>query len=136
MDASVAFANLNWLAIIVAALSAFPLGALWYGPLFQKPWMALTGITKDSTRQVNMAKLYGSAFVLNLIIAVSLAMFIGGGNWQMGLFAGFMSGFTFVAMAFGVTYLFESRPFRLWAINAGYQTVVFTVMGVILGAWH
>ncbi len=30
--------------------------------------------------------------------------------------------------------LFESRPFKLWPINAGYQTLVFTVMGVILGA--
>jgi hypothetical protein len=27
-------------------------------------------------------------------------------------------------------------PFRLWAINAGFQAVVFTVMGAILGAWH
>jgi hypothetical protein len=76
------------------------------------------------------------SFVLNLVIAISLAMFIGGGNWQFGLFAGFMSGFTFVGMAFGIVYLFESRPLKLWLINAGYQTVVFTVMGVILGAWH
>jgi hypothetical protein len=30
----------------------------------------------------------------------------------------------------------KPRPFKLWLINAGYQTVVFTVMGVILGAWH
>ena len=32
--------------------------------------------------------------------------------------------------------IFESRPLKLWCINAGYQTVVFTVMGTILGAWH
>ena len=25
---------------------------------------------------------------------------------------------------------------KLWAINAGYQTLAFTLMGVILGAWH
>jgi hypothetical protein len=136
MDASVAFAHLNWLAVIAAALSAFPIGFLWYGPLFGKPWMTLTGITKEKASQANMGMIYGSALVLNLIIATSLAMFIGGGDWTFGLFAGFMSGFTFVAMAFGVVYLFESRPFRLWAINAGYQTITFTVMGVILGAWH
>ena len=136
MDASQAMANLNWLAILVAALVAFPIGYLWYGPLFGKPWMGLTGITEDKARQANMGLTYGSALVLNLIIATSLAMFIGGGDWTFGFFAGFMSGFTFVAMAFGVTYLFESRPFKLWAINAGYQTLTFTVMGVILGAWH
>jgi hypothetical protein len=47
-----------------------------------------------------------------------------------------MAGFTFVAMAYGVTYVFESRPFKLWLINAGYNVVVFTIMGVVLGAWH
>ena len=131
-----ALSNVNWLAIIVAALAPFAIGSLWYGPLFAKPWMALTGIARGAPGQNSMAVAYGGALVLNLIIATSLAMFIGGGDWMFGLFAGFMAGFTFVAMAFGITYLFESRPFKLWLINAGYQTVVFTIMGAILGAWH
>jgi hypothetical protein len=136
MDATSPMASLNWLAILVAAIVPFAIGFLWYGPLFAKAWMRLTGISEEKARQANMAKIYGTTFVLNLVIAFSLAMFIGANDWKFGLFAGFMSGFTFVAMAFGVTYLFEQRPFRLWAINAGYQTVTFTVMGAILGAWH
>jgi hypothetical protein len=64
-------------------------------------------------------------------------MFIGPeANLLDGLFAGFMAGFTFVAAAFGISYLFEFRPIKLWLINAGYQVVVFSVMGAILGAWH
>jgi hypothetical protein len=64
-------------------------------------------------------------------------MFIGStGSLQDGLFAGFMAGFTYVATAFGIAYLFEFRSLKLWAINAGYQVVVFSVMGAILGAWH
>ena len=130
------FAQINWLAVIVAALAPFVIGSLWYGPLFVKPWRALSGVQKDTPGQNSMALTFGTAAVLNLIISTSLAMFIGGGDWSFGLFAGFMSGFAFVAMAFGVTYLFESRPFKLWLINAGYQTVVFAVMGTILAAWH
>jgi hypothetical protein len=60
-------------------------------------------------------------------------------NWVAAVvaaIAGFMAGFTYVAAAFGITYLFEFRPFKLRPINAGYQVVVFSVMGVILGAWH
>jgi hypothetical protein len=34
-----------------------------------------------------------------------------------------------------VIYLFEQRPLRLFFINAGYQIVNFTVMGLILGVW-
>jgi hypothetical protein len=64
-------------------------------------------------------------------------MFIGASSSLAdGLFAGFMAGFTYVAAALGITYLFEMRSFTLWAINAGYQVVVFSIMGAILGAWH
>ena len=129
-------AHVNWLAVIVAALAPFAIGSLWYGPLFAKQWMALTGLSRGTPGQNSMALTFSTSAVLNLIIATSLAMFIGSGDWTLGLFAGFLAGFTFVAMAFGITYLFESRPFKLWLINAGYQTVVFTGMGVILGAWH
>ena len=84
-----------------------------------------------------MALTMGVTAVLNLVIATSLALFIGdAGSWQFGLQAGLAAGLTFVAMALGVIYLFESRPFKLWLVNAGYQIVVFTVMGTIIGAWR
>jgi hypothetical protein len=137
MDVSQAVAHIHWLAVAVAAIVAFPLGALWYGPLFRSSWMALTGVTKERAQQANRARIYGTTLLLNLVIATSLAMFIGAtASLQDGLFAGFMAGFTYVATAFGITYLFEFRPLKLWAINAGYQVLVFSVMGAILGAWH
>ena len=137
MDSSPALAHVHWLAVAVAAIAGFPLGALWYGPLFGSSWMALTGITKERAQQANMVKIYGTTLLLNLIIATSLAMFIGPtANLHFGLFAGFMAGLTYVAAAFGITYLFEFRPLKLWAINAGYQVIVFSIMGAILGAWH
>jgi hypothetical protein len=130
------FANVNWLAVIVAALVPFLIGSVWYGPLFAKPWSELTGIRRGTPGQNSMGLTMGMSLVLNLVIATSLAMFIGRTEWSFGLLAGFAAGFTFVAMAFGITYLFESRPLKLWLINAGYQTVVFTIMGAIIGAWH
>jgi len=140
--ASIAFPTFGapaWVlkVLIATAVAGFPLGALWYGPLFGGAWMAATGITKERAQQANKARIYGTALLLNLIISTSLAMFIGpGANLQDGMFAGFMAGFTYVAAAFGITYLFEFRSVTLWAINAGYQVIVFTVMGAILGAWH
>ncbi|MGA2186986.1 MAG: DUF1761 domain-containing protein [Steroidobacteraceae bacterium] len=137
MDASQVLSHIHWLAVAVAAVVGFPIGALWYGPLFGKAWMGATGITKERARRANMAKIYLVTLALNLLIATSLAMFIGAdATLQDGLFAGFMAGFTYVAAAFGITYLFEFRPFALWAVNAGYQVIVFSVMGAILGAWH
>jgi len=44
-------------------------------------------------------------------------------------------GVCWVAPALGVVYLFEQRSFAHWAVNAGYQVVAFTLMGVVLGLW-
>jgi hypothetical protein len=137
MDFSQAVAHLNWLAILVCPLAGLVLGAIWYGPLFSKAFLRLTGITEAQARAQNKAKTFGGFFVLNLIAAASLAMFIGPtGTWQFGLIAGLLTGLTFISVALGVTYLFESRPFSLFAINAGYQTLLFAAMGAILGAWR
>jgi hypothetical protein len=136
LDTSAMPAHLNWIAVLIAALAGFAVGGIWYGPLFGKAWMRESGVTKDNARAVNMPILYGTVLLLNVITASSLAMFIGPtGTWRFGLFAGFMTGATFIATALGVIYLFESRSLRLWLINAGYQTVIFSLMGVILGAW-
>lgn len=128
--------HVNWLAVLAAALTGFLIGGLWYGPLFGKPWMVEVGMTVERARAMNKGLVYGTVFALNVVAAISLAMFIGNGDLQFGVFAGFMTGLTFVAVAIGVTYLFEQRSLKLWLINAGYQVVFFTVMGAILGAWH
>ena len=41
-----------------------------------------------------------------------------------------------VATASGLTYLFEQRSLRLFLINAGYNVVLFAIVGTIIGAWH
>jgi hypothetical protein len=67
-------------------------------------------------------------------MAFNLSMFIGKEGTHFGLLAGLATGFGWVSLAFGVNYLFEGRSFKHWIINAGYNTVVFGVMGLIIGA--
>jgi Protein of unknown function (DUF1761) len=128
--------ELNWLTLLVAAASGFVIGGLWYGPLFQKPWMQLTGFTKEKGAQANMPLLYGGAYALNLVAAIGIALLIGDHTgWATGLHTGAFAGVFFVTTALGVIYLFEQRQFKLWCINAGYQIVNFAAMGTIIGAW-
>lgn len=129
-------AHINWLAVVVAPLMGFLLGGLWYGPLFGRAWAGACGVTEQPGGK-DRARIFGGTFALNLIASASLAMFIGpSATWQFGLMAGALTGATFISMALGVTYLFEGRQLKLWAINAGYQTLMFAAMGAILGAWH
>jgi hypothetical protein len=64
-------------------------------------------------------------------------MFIGvDAGFGFGLFAGAAAGIGWVAMGIGVIYLYEGKSFRLWLINAGYQALMLTIMGGIIGAWQ
>jgi hypothetical protein len=130
------FALVNWLAVIVAAASGFVIGSLWYGPVFGKVWMRLTGMTKEKGAQASMAVTFGGAYVLNLIAALGIAtVSVDHAGVMFALHVGLLGAFFFVAPALGVIYLFEQQPFRLWLVNAGYQVVNFTAMGAIIGAW-
>ena len=130
-------AELNWLAILVAAVAAFILGGLWYSPkLFGNAWMQDVGLTEESAAESNMALIFGGAFVLILIAAVFLGTAIGSSDWRGGLHTGLVGGIAWGATAYGVTYLFERRPLRLFLVNAGYNIVLFALMGGIIGAWN
>ena len=129
--------QLNYLAIVVAALSTFLIGGLWYSPaVFGKAWMKENGFTEESLKGGNMATIVGVAFILGVISAVNLAMFMGPENDPaMGAMWGFLAGAGWVATFVGTHYLFERRSFKLFLINAGYSIVALTIMGIILAAW-
>lgn len=126
------------LAVLVAAVSAFALGGLWYSPaLFGTAWMRINGLSREQLAARSPAKVFGLSLLLCWIAALNLALFLGPeATLGFGTAAGFAAGAGWVATSFGVSYLFEARPLRLFWINAGYHTLELTLMGAILGAWH
>jgi hypothetical protein len=137
MDLTSAISGMNYLAVLVAAVAVYILRTLWYSPAFLgKLWMAASGLTEEKTKEGNPGLIFGASFVLELVAAFVLAMFIGTeATFSLGLQTGFLAGLFWVGTALGVVYLFERRSLRLWLLNAGYMTLAFTVMGGILGAW-
>jgi hypothetical protein len=132
------FHGLNLWAILVAALSAFALGGLWYSPvLFGAAWKKANGFGTADTPAAG-AKIFIISFVLSLVMAVNLAMFLNDPktNLAWGATAGFLAGFGWVAMGLGIVSLFEKRSWSYVLINGGYLTVALVVMGAILGAWR
>lgn len=128
--------TINWLAVIAATLVGFVLGFIWYGPLFGKAWMAETGMTEEKAKEGNMGMIFGLSTIFQFIMAYCLAMFFGNEvDMAMGAFYGFLTGFGWVFMAIAVNNLYEQKSFKLTLLNGGFWTVVFTLMGLILGAW-
>lgn len=126
--------DVSWLAIIVAGVSAFIVGGIWYGPLFGKIWQKYAKL-KDSELANGQAKVFGLAFVLTMIMSITLGFFIGDEDVAFGFSAGLAAGVGWVATAFGVNYLFERKPLNFYLINAGYNIVTFALMGAIIGAF-
>ena len=136
------FSGINLGELIVAALSTFVIGFLWYGkPLFGKQWRALAGIKEEQVPTRRMIMTFSLSFVLNFFVALFLSLFteIAMMLGSSGLYAGLMGILLclgFVATTFGVNYLFSQKPFKLYLIDVGYMIVCFFVMGLIIGAWY
>ncbi|HSR51646.1 MAG TPA: DUF1761 domain-containing protein [Acidobacteriota bacterium] len=131
--------EINYWAVLAAALSMFVLGGLWYSPiLFGRAWMKANNLSEQDLEGGNPAKIYGVAFVFSLLMSANLAAFLSDPATDMawGATAGFLAGFGWVALGVGVISLFERRPWSYLLVNGGYMTIAFTVMGLILGAWR
>jgi len=130
--------TINWLAVLVAALSNFLIGGLWYSPLiFAKQWMKENGFTDEQLKQGFMVPMLFT-FLFSFIMAFNLAMFLNDSatTTHWGALAGFLAGFGWAALAFCVIALFERKSIRYMLIHVGYITISFVVMGTILGAWR
>lgn len=129
--------EVNWLAVVAAAASAFLLGGLWYSKaMFLKAWQRGSGLSDDQMQKGHPGKIFGGAFVLSLVSAATFAMFLGKLPVGEATAYGFCAGLCWVAASFGINYLFERKNFTLFLVNGGYHTVQFTLYGLILGLWH
>jgi hypothetical protein len=126
--------DINWLAVILAAIAAFLVGAVWYSPLlFAKAWQREVGLSDAALATGNMARTMGGAFALTFVSTLVFHMFLGPSpaiGFAMG--AGLAAGLCWVAFAKGVDYLFERRSLKLFLINGGHHAVAYTVMGLVL----
>lgn len=140
--------SINWLAVIVAGISAFVLGGIWYSPaLFGNAWMKENNFSIEQLKQGNKMKIFGISFILSLVMAANLAMFLadppstcpeGCGiktDMTWGMIAGFLAGL-WVLCAVAIHGLFEHKSWKLICINGFYSVVSLVLMGAIIGLWR
>ena len=136
-------ANVNILAVLVAALLTFVLGAFWYSPvLFAKQWMAAQGYTPE---QLNVMKHRGATrayvvsagcYVVMAYVVALLASYTNSTTLAQGLWLGFLSWLGFAATIGLTGNMFSEKPIAAWVIDAGYQLAYLVIMGVLLSVWR
>ncbi len=133
--------TINWLAVLVAGLSAFVVGGIWYSPgLFGKAWMKDSSLSEEDIKLGNKGKIFGFTALFSLVMAANLAMFLVDTpqmktDVSWGATAGFLAGiWAFCAIA--IHSLFELKSWRYIFINGGYSVVALVLMGAIIGLWR
>ncbi len=156
----------NPIALLLAAVSALVVGFVWYNPkVFGTIWMNEAGLTEESMKGANMAKIFVLAFIFAFLLAMTMMQMsihqtgalslIGGdaskalpsytafmadyGNhfrtYKHGALHGVLAG-VFVALPIlGTNALFERKSAKYILINAGYWIVTLGVMGAIICGW-
>lgn len=137
MEVSHSFSDLNYWAVLVAAVSGFVIGGLWYAPfLFGKRWMADNGFKEEDLKE-GTAKVMGGALIMSVVSAIFLGLITQGHPGLMsGIHVGLFISVGLISTSMAVNYLFERKPMSLFLINAGNQIVTYVVMGAILGGWQ
>jgi hypothetical protein len=142
--------DINYWAVIVAAIASIVIGSLWYGKLFMKPWMEMMGFTPESMERMSMTskKAYIIQIVASLVMALVLAKLIDikvvyalinstdFSALKVGLSTGFLVWLGFVVPTSLSIVLWEGKPWKLWFINSSNYLVTLLVMGAILSVWQ
>ena len=128
------FAGLNYLAVILAAITGFAFSGLWYGALFQSRWREIVGVEAFRPKPSVMI----TTFVAQGFLAWMLAGLIGHLGGEVTIRSAMISA-AFVWVGFVITTMivnhrFAGLPWSRTAIDGGYWLCVLLVMGLIIGA--
>ncbi len=133
------FSQINWLAVLVAAVAYFLLGAIWYSFLFRDAWIKASGVNvNDPNAKKGVAGIMIASFITIVVTSIGLAFFItriASWGWMSGLKVGLIAGICFCATAICNSYLYEKRPLALHLINSFYNIVGCIIAGIIIAVW-
>ena len=129
--------DINYVAVVVAALVPMFLGALWYSTaLFARPWMRAVDRTQEELKGGQLG--YVISAIGALLMSYALARIVRWAEvdelWN-GALVGLLVWVGFVGPVLAVTTYFGGRPGKLWLINGGYQLVALVLVGAIHGVW-
>ena len=131
--------TINYLAVFVSAVASLVIGALWYGPMFGKPWMRPLGISRESMqgweKKMVAKRGYAISFISSLVMAYTLALFANlfrvtdiTGAWQLS----FWIWLGFIATTQLGPVLWLGKSLKLYLIDTFYHLVNIFVVSVIL----
>jgi hypothetical protein len=137
------FSEINWLAVVVAAVVAFLVGGVWYQALFGKLWLKLHGYTPEQELAMKTLRppplFFGGMIVSYFVLALMLALLISAMPEKTALGGAALGVLVWLgpAAAIGMTgWLASDKALGIYLIDIGCELVYLVLMGLILGGWR
>lgn len=134
--------NVNFLAIILAAVAAWIFGAAYYGAL-GKAWIAALGTSMEAMKAQNAGKsaaAKGAPFILSFVAELIMAFVLYGiifhvGIWSIraGIISGVVCWLGFVVTTIATNNAYPGRKAALTVIDSGHWLGVLVIIGAMLG---
>ena len=146
------YSNFNLLAVFIASILSFVIGAIWFGPkTFYPVWMKALD-REVPTERVKMTGgetllMFGGTYLGALIQIATLELIVGGIRVLQPVDFGFGAAIGFVfSVGLGAFASLSHRMFshpnfkvyksiKVWLIEVGQDVLCLTLAGAILGAW-
>ena len=136
------YPDINYVAVLIAALANFVAGFLWFGPktMFPVWWRAMGRTTDDVPGTGNMGLVFGLTLVGVLVQTFAIAVILGwyAATGEINLTSGAMVGaFVGVGSAAAASLshrMFAGHGLKVWIIEVGSDVLNATLVGAVLGA--
>ena len=132
--------DINWLAVAVAAIAYFALGAVWYSALFGKQWVTYQGINmQDAEAKKGVGAIMASSFLLMFVAVICIAILVE--RLQLyqaisGVKLGLLTGIGFAVTSISISYLYVKKPLGLHLIGGLYHVIGNIIAAIILCVWQ
>lgn len=125
------------LALLLCVIAYMIIGSVWYGPLFMKPWVRMSGL--ETMNQDAKKKAMVMGMTMSLVTGFVIAVVLGRGiqildmsSVMYPLVIATILWIPFTALPMAQGYAYTRKPFALFCIDAGYLLVSMWAMSLIL----
>jgi hypothetical protein len=134
------FSDLNWGAIVVAALAWFGFSSVWYSvPPLSGAWQRASKVEVDESTAPSLVSLLIPTvvgYLLTTIVIALIAAGLGADSVEEGIALGVTLGVGFGVIGAAINQMYERKGRFYWLINGLNAVIAYTIVAIILAVWR
>jgi len=133
------FSDLNWAAVVVAALAWFGFSSVWYSvPPLSRMWQreSKVDMTSEGPPLVSILLPTFIGYLVTTVVIALIVEAVGTTTMADAIGLGVTLGIAFGVVSALIVQLYERKGGSYWLINGANAVIAFTIVTVVLTAWE